>query len=129
MLVLDIIGARNKTSTEDTTSSTSSMYFPEWIYRDLEKAHNGKSIETAISNEEDEIAKKMTLVGLWCIQPWPLDRPAMNRVVEMMEGNLDALEVPPRPVLQQIPTATLQESSTFSEDISAYTEICSINVA
>jgi len=122
MLVLDIIGARNKTSTEDTTSSTSSMYFPEWIYRDLEKAHNGKSIETAISNEEDEIAKKMTLVGLWCIQPWPLDRPAMNRVVEMMEGNLDALEVPPRPVLQCSVVPHL-DSSWISEENSISSEI------
>ncbi|CAL9239630.1 unnamed protein product [Arabidopsis halleri] len=129
MLVLEIIGARNKSSTGDTASSTSSMYFPEWIYRDLEKADKGKRIENGISSEEDEIAKKMTIVGLWCIQPWPSDRPTMNRVVEMMEENLDALEVPPRPVSQQIPTANLQESSTFSEDSSAYTEVCSINVA
>ncbi|XP_020865822.1 LEAF RUST 10 DISEASE-RESISTANCE LOCUS RECEPTOR-LIKE PROTEIN KINASE-like 2.4 [Arabidopsis lyrata subsp. lyrata] len=129
MLVLEIIGARNKSSTGDTASSTSSMYFPEWIYRDLEKADKGKRIENGISSEEDEIAKKMTIVGLWCIQPWPSDRPTMNRVVEMMEGNLDALEVPPRPVFQQIPTSNLQESSTFSEDSSAYTEVCSINVA
>ncbi|CAE5963190.1 unnamed protein product [Arabidopsis arenosa] len=130
MLVLEIIGARNKSSTGDTVSSTSSMYFPEWIYRDLEKADNGKRIENGISSEEDEIAKKMTMVGLWCIQPWPSDRPTMNRVVEMMEGNLDALGVPPKPVFQQIPTANLQESSTFSEDSSAYTEDgCSINVA
>ncbi|CAL9239580.1 unnamed protein product, partial [Arabidopsis halleri] len=117
MLVLEIIGARNKSSTGDnTTSSTSSIYFPEWIYRDLEKADNGRNIENAINNEEDEIAKKTTLVGLWCIQPWQSDLPKMNKVEEMMEGNLDALEVPPRPVLQQIPTTTFQDSSTFSED-------------
>ncbi|CAH2065767.1 unnamed protein product [Thlaspi arvense] len=70
--------------------------------------------EDAITCEEEEIAKKMTL-------PSPLDRPTMNRMVEMMEGNVDALVNPPRPGLQ-IPTATLQESSTFSEDISVYTE-------
>ena len=45
----------------------------------------------------------------------------MNRVVEMMEGSLDALEVPPRPVLQ-IPIEPLQESPTLSRDISVYTE-------
>jgi len=64
----------------------------------------------------------MTLVGLWCIQPSPVDRPAMNRVVEMMEGSLEALKVPPRPVLQQIPTSNLHESSILSEDVSVYTE-------
>ncbi|CAH2065773.1 unnamed protein product [Thlaspi arvense] len=87
----------------------------------VKAVREGKSrrlIENGISNEDDEIVKKMALVGLWCIQSSPLDRPPMNRVVEMLEGSLDVLEVPPTPVLQQIPRATLQESSTFSEDIS-----------
>ncbi|CAL9224753.1 unnamed protein product [Arabidopsis halleri] len=122
MLVLEMIGARNKTSSEDTSSNTSSMYFPEWIYKDLEKGEGERIIDNGIDNEEDEVAKKMTLVGLWCIQSSPSDRPAMNRVVEMMEGNLDALEVPPRPVFQ-IPQAPLQESSTLSEDILVYAEV------
>ncbi|RID74589.1 hypothetical protein BRARA_B01682 [Brassica rapa] len=123
MLVLEMIGARTKTSTEDTASSTSSMYFPEWIYKDLEKGHSGTPTGNVISNEEEEIARKMALVGLWCVQYSPSDRPPMNRVVEMMEGSLEALEVPPRPVLQ-IATAPLPESSSVSEDISVYTEVC-----
>ncbi|CAF2138565.1 unnamed protein product [Brassica napus] len=123
MLVLEMIGARTKTSSEDTASSTSSVYFPEWIYKDLEKGHSGTPTGNGISNEEEEIAKKMALVGLWCVQYSPSDRPPMNRVVEMMEGSLEALEVPPRPVLQ-IATAPLPESSSVSEDISVYTEVC-----
>ncbi|WZZ32537.1 hypothetical protein YC2023_015938 [Brassica napus] len=92
-----------------------------------EVGHSGTPTGNGISNEE-EIAKKMALVGLWCVQYSPSDRPPMNRVVEMMEGSIDALEVPPRPVLQ-IPTAPLPESSTVSEDISVYTEVCSMNIA
>ena len=122
MLVLEMIGARAKTSTEDTVSS---VYFPEWIYKDLEKEDNIRLNGNGIICEEEEIARKMTLVGLWCIQSSPSDRPPMNRVVEMMEGNLDALEFPPRPVFH-IPPAPLQESS---ESDSVYTEICSMNVA
>ncbi|CAH2065762.1 unnamed protein product [Thlaspi arvense] len=61
-------------------------------------------------------------------QPSPSDRPPMNKVVEMIEGSVDALEVPPRPVFR-IPAPPLEESSTFSEDISSYTELCSMNVA
>ncbi|XP_013617106.1 PREDICTED: probable receptor-like protein kinase At1g67000 [Brassica oleracea var. oleracea] len=115
MLVLEMIGARNKESAhQDSASNTSSIYFPEWVYRDLELGKPRRLIENGINNEEEEVAKKMALVGLWCIQPSPLDRPPMNRVVEMMEGSLEALEVPPRPVLQQIPTAPLQESLTLS---------------
>ncbi|KAL1213117.1 LEAF RUST 10 DISEASE-RESISTANCE LOCUS RECEPTOR-LIKE PROTEIN KINASE-like 2.5 [Cardamine amara subsp. amara] len=126
MLLLEMIGVRNKRADQNSASHTSSMYFPEWIYKDLEKGDGERLIENGISIEEEEVTKKMTLVGLWCIQPSPQDRPAMNRVVEMMEGNLDALEVPPRPVF---PAARLQESSTLSEDISVYSEVGSMNVA
>ncbi|KFK25441.1 hypothetical protein AALP_AA8G115600, partial [Arabis alpina] len=122
MLVLEMIGARNKTSTDNSPSNPSSMYFPEWIYRNLEKGDGSRLIENGISSEEEEISKKMTLVGLWCIQSWPTNRPPMNRVVEMMEGSLESLEVPPRPVLQEIPAAPFLESSTLSENISVYTE-------
>ncbi|CAA7023432.1 unnamed protein product [Microthlaspi erraticum] len=118
MLVLEMVGVRNKERADQNSSSNaSSMYFPEWIYKDLENGGSGRLIENGISMEEDTIAKKMTLVGLWCIQSSPSDRPPMNRVVEMMEGNLDDLQVPPRPVLQ-IPTLPLQESSNLSMDIS-----------
>uniref|UniRef100_A0A1J3JHV8 Glycerophosphodiester phosphodiesterase protein kinase domain-containing GDPDL2 n=1 Tax=Noccaea caerulescens TaxID=107243 RepID=A0A1J3JHV8_NOCCA len=122
MLVLEMIGARNQERADQTSASNaSSMYFPEWIYKDLEKRDNERPAENGISSEDEELAKKMTLVGLWCIQTSPSDRPAMNRVVEMMEGSVNALEVPPRPVFQ-IPPAPLQESSTLSEDISVYNE-------
>jgi len=126
MLVFEMIGARKKERFgQNSTSNGSSMYFPEWIYKDLEKADNGdlEHIEIGISSEEEEIAKKMTLVGLWCIQSSPSDRPPMNKVVEMMEGSLDALEVPPRPVLQQIHVGPLLESSWITEESSSISEI------
>ncbi|KAG7589169.1 Protein kinase-like domain superfamily [Arabidopsis suecica] len=138
MLVLEMIGARKKERfDQNPTSNASSIYFPEWIYKDLEKADsediektdNGGLIENGISSEEEEIARKMTLVGLWCIQCSPSNRPPMNRVVEMMEGSLEALEVPPRPVLQQIPAAPLSESFWISEENSSASDtlICSTN--
>ncbi|KAF8112831.1 hypothetical protein N665_0060s0014 [Sinapis alba] len=120
MLVLEMIGARNKTFTENYSSNTSSMYFPGWIYKDLEKGDDERLVGNGISNDEEGIAKKMTLVGLWCIQSSPSDRPPMNRVVEMMEGSLDSLEVPPKPVWQ-IPTVPLPETSWISEESSSIT--------
>ncbi|KAF8091612.1 hypothetical protein N665_0441s0019 [Sinapis alba] len=129
MLVLEMIGARNKDrDDQEVGCSTSSMYFPEWIYKDLEIRGSRRLVENGVSSEEEEMVRKMTLVGLWCIQSSPSDRPPMNRVVEMMEGSVDALEVPPRPVFQ-IPAEPLQESSTLSENISGYPEVCSMNVA
>ncbi|KAF8111994.1 hypothetical protein N665_0069s0021 [Sinapis alba] len=94
MLVLEMIGARNRNFVSDNNSS--SMYLPDWIYKGLEKGDCKRFLEDQITEDEDEeFAKKMILVGLSCIQACPSDRPSMNRVVEMMEGNLSALEAPP----------------------------------
>lgn len=41
----------------------------------------------------------MTLVGLWCIQTNPADPPPMKKVVEMLEGSVEAIMVPPKPLL------------------------------
>ncbi|KAF6150450.1 hypothetical protein GIB67_023949, partial [Kingdonia uniflora] len=38
----------------------------------------------------------MILVGLSCIQTNPLDRPPMSKVVDMLEGSLESLQIPPK---------------------------------
>ena len=44
----------------------------------------------------------MIIVALWCIQLKPNDRPSMmNKVVEMLEGDIDCLKIPPQPTLYQ----------------------------
>ncbi|KAM7461692.1 hypothetical protein LguiA_029813 [Lonicera macranthoides] len=56
--------------------------------------------ELGIKIEEEEhaqIAKKLTIVGLCCIQWSPLDRPPMKTVVQMLEGKGDMLAMPPNP--------------------------------
>ncbi|CAN6827874.1 unnamed protein product, partial [Brassica oleracea] len=40
MLVLEMIGARNKETEENVASNTSSAYFPDWIYKDLENGEH-----------------------------------------------------------------------------------------
>ncbi|XP_023638635.1 LEAF RUST 10 DISEASE-RESISTANCE LOCUS RECEPTOR-LIKE PROTEIN KINASE-like 2.3 isoform X2 [Capsella rubella] len=122
MLVLEMIGAKNKVPKETDASNPSSAYFPDWIYKDLENEDHTWKFGEDISREEKEIAKKMTLVGLWCIQPCPLNRPPMNQVVGMMEGSVDALEVPPKPSLHLFPQP-LPESSSLSENNSKYSEV------
>ncbi|CAH2058170.1 unnamed protein product [Thlaspi arvense] len=67
-----------------------------------------------ITEEEDEeLVKKMAIVGLWCIQTNPFDRPPMSKVVEMLEGSQEALQIPPKPILS-LPARTVQETSSFS---------------
>ncbi|XP_020872917.1 probable receptor-like protein kinase At5g39030 [Arabidopsis lyrata subsp. lyrata] len=115
MLVLDMIGARNKEIVATIDSAASSTYFPDWIYKDLEDGEQTWIFGDEITKEEKEIARKMILVGLWCIQPCPSDRPPMIRVVEMMEGSLDALDIPPKPSMH-ISNEVIPESSSLSDD-------------
>jgi len=58
------------------------------------------------------------MVGLWCIQMKPMDRPTMKNVVEMLEGDLENLQLPPKPVLNlyETPTNIEGESSSLSGD-------------
>ncbi|KAL6321039.1 hypothetical protein AAG906_012021 [Vitis piasezkii] len=75
----------------------SQIYFPTWVYDQLTE---GKDIEMEdTSEEEQKLAKKMITVALWCIQLKPSDRPSMNKVVEMLEENVELLQMPPKPFL------------------------------
>lgn len=97
MLVLEMVGMRKQ---EDPSSAASSeVYFPACIYDQIteledKKLEGGQDI---IMEEGRSISKKMVMVGLWCIQMNPRDRPSMTRVVEMLSGSVDAIEMPPEP--------------------------------
>ncbi|GMN66369.1 hypothetical protein TIFTF001_035435 [Ficus carica] len=94
MMILEMVGGRKNTKVglwEDTTS------------------------------EENKMARKMILVGLWCIQTKPSDRPSMSRVIDMLQESLEALHLPPNPFMfsprspEKLPSdGLLEESSTTS---------------
>jgi hypothetical protein len=55
-----------------------------------------------VDDEEDgKIARKMAIVGLWCIQWHAMDRPSMQMVVQMLEGEVDKTPIPPNPFTSQ----------------------------
>ncbi|XP_031116047.1 PR5-like receptor kinase [Ipomoea triloba] len=89
MLLMEMLGLKKIPVTRQDESS---QYFPSWIYNDINK---GKVIEMGeLDEEEKRITKKMTIVGLWCIQTSPIPRPSMSRVVEMLEGDVELLQMP-----------------------------------
>ncbi|KAK8710438.1 hypothetical protein V6N13_145762 [Hibiscus sabdariffa] len=94
MLILEMVGGRKNINVE--VSRTSEVYFPTWIYKNLDQSMclnlNGVVVE-----EDEEIARKLTIVSLWCIQNDPSDRPSMTKVLEMLQGSLQSLVIPPRP--------------------------------
>ncbi|XP_019195143.1 PREDICTED: rust resistance kinase Lr10-like [Ipomoea nil] len=89
MLLMEMLGLKR---TPISKQDESSQYFPSWIYNDINK---GKIIEMGEEDEnEKRITEKMTIVGLWCIQTSPIARPSMSRVVEMLEGDVELLQMP-----------------------------------
>ncbi|PIA64501.1 hypothetical protein AQUCO_00100166v1 [Aquilegia coerulea] len=99
MMVLEMIGGRK--NIDATAENTSEIYFPHWIYNRIVK-------EISILGSEEffkeETTKRMVLVGLWCIQTHPINRPSMTKVVEMLEGSIEHLEMPPNPFADPSPT-------------------------
>ncbi|XP_061345001.1 LEAF RUST 10 DISEASE-RESISTANCE LOCUS RECEPTOR-LIKE PROTEIN KINASE-like 2.1 [Gastrolobium bilobum] len=110
MMILEMVGGRQNISTEACNSSDT--YFPHWIYKHVEVGSN-LTWHGGMTIEENEICKKMILVGLWCIQTIPSDRPPMSRVIEMLEGSLEQLQIPPKPFMFS-PTTTQVEPCTTS---------------
>ncbi|XP_052198780.1 LEAF RUST 10 DISEASE-RESISTANCE LOCUS RECEPTOR-LIKE PROTEIN KINASE-like 2.5 [Diospyros lotus] len=122
MMILDMIVGR-KNWNDSAVDCSSDMYFSDWIYKHLEKEQE-IGYHCITSEEEDEKARKMIIVGLWCIQTDPLNRPSMTKVLEMLEGNLHSLHVPPKPILFSINGPVITHCLT-SEDIT----LCSSNVS
>ncbi|KAH0708949.1 hypothetical protein KY290_010493 [Solanum tuberosum] len=96
MMVLEMVGGRKNYSAE--RSHNSEIYFPRWAYQRI-LLDEELNIRDMMTNEEEEIAKKMILVGLWCIQTDLLQRPAIGKVIEMLEGSLEAMQMPPKPFI------------------------------
>ncbi|KAL6281607.1 hypothetical protein ACE6H2_018488 [Prunus campanulata] len=112
MMILEVAGGRKNSDVQ--VSHTTDAYFPDWIYKHLEQGSN-LGLPNPMTQEENELARKMILVGLWCIQTKPPDRPSMSKVIEMLEGSIEALQIPPKPFLTSpIRTPAESESSTFS---------------
>ncbi|RWR76437.1 LEAF RUST 10 DISEASE-RESISTANCE LOCUS RECEPTOR-LIKE PROTEIN KINASE-like protein 2.4 [Cinnamomum micranthum f. kanehirae] len=94
MMVLEMVGGRRNI---DAEAETSQIYFPQWIYKCLNQQGSDIRVEGLATGAEEEMARKMILVGLWCIQMSPVDRPSMSRVVEIFQGSIEDVPMPPNP--------------------------------
>ena len=100
MLLVEMVEGRK--NIDVTIKNTSQVYFPEWVYNQLEE-----EVYILVGEEGDIIiTKKLTIVGLWCIQWYPIDRPSMKVVVQTLEGRGDNLTMPPNPFASMGPTRT-----------------------
>nr|CAD1842721.1 unnamed protein product [Ananas comosus var. bracteatus] len=92
MLLMEMAGGRR--NADPRAENSSQAYYPSWIYDRLTQPEVSE-ISTTFDISEGE--RKLCIVGLWCIQVSPSARPAMSKVIEMLETDVETLEMPPKP--------------------------------
>ena len=96
MLLLEMVG-RSK-NVNPNANHSSQIYFPSWIYDKYDQGEKNIDLGDA-TEDEKKFVRKMVIVALWCIQMKPIDRPSMSKALEMLEGEIELLEMPPKPTL------------------------------
>ncbi|KAM0944351.1 putative glycerophosphodiester phosphodiesterase, protein kinase RLK-Pelle-LRK10L-2 family [Dioscorea sansibarensis] len=94
-MILEMAGGRKNVKV--TADRTSEIYFPHWIYEHFDE--NEGMERYGMATDTHDIGRKLIVVGLWCIQTRPESRPTMSKAVEMLEGSINDLELPPKPYL------------------------------
>nr|WPD27534.1 WAKL protein [Zea mays] len=92
MLLLEMTGGRR--NADPHAGSSSQAYYPSLVYSQLSQGDVGGISEGV---DMHELEKKLCIIGLWCIQMKPQDRPTMSEVIEMLEAGVDGIQMPPRP--------------------------------
>ncbi|GMY07538.1 rust resistance kinase Lr10-like isoform X1 [Fagus crenata] len=118
IMLLEMVGGRKNV---DVTVNTSEIYFPEWIYNLLEKKEDLRVFVE--DNGHAKIAKKLAIVGLWCIQWHPVDRPSMKVVVQMLEGEGDNLTMPPNPFASTGPARISMPARRLNQELEVIPEL------
>ncbi|KAF8020109.1 hypothetical protein BT93_G0728 [Corymbia citriodora subsp. variegata] len=105
--------ASRRKNVDVVTKYSSQIYFPLWVHDQLSEGLNVPMEE--ISEEDKSIVKKMIIVALWCIQFNPRDRPSMHKVLKMLEGEADDLQIPPKPLFYPTEMSTEDDGTWINE--------------
>ncbi|XP_039032359.1 rust resistance kinase Lr10-like [Hibiscus syriacus] len=123
MLLMEMVGRRKNLNV--SVEHLSRIYFPSWIY---DRFDQGESMWLGDVTEVDEqIARKMIMAAFWCVQMKPINRPSMNKVLEMLENGVEQLELPPKHFLFSLQMSTEDHTEKNAMD-EATTSKCSVDL-
>ncbi|WVY91438.1 hypothetical protein V8G54_036952 [Vigna mungo] len=107
MLLLEMVGGRK--NVDISSEQNFNVLYPDWIHNLVDG-----DIHIHVEDEgEVKIAKKLAIVGLWCIQWQPVNRPSIKSVIQMLESaEENQLTVPPNPFHSTSSTSTGRLIST-----------------
>jgi len=94
MLVLEMVSGRR--NSDPSVDSQSEVYLPEWIFERV-ITRQDLVLSREMTGGEKEKVRQLAMVALWCIQWNPKNRPSMTKVVNMLTGRLENLQMPPKP--------------------------------
>ncbi|KAK9291823.1 hypothetical protein L1049_019773 [Liquidambar formosana] len=126
MLLMEMVGKRKNVNA--FAEHSSQIYFPSWAYN---RINQGEDIGMESDDEDEQrFTRKMIIVALWCIQLKPTDRPSMSKVLEMLEGQVELLQMPPKPFLhpQEMSVADHADISQRGAPISSYNDMDAITL-
>ncbi|EOY21124.1 PR5-like receptor kinase [Theobroma cacao] len=102
MLLMEMVGKRRNLNA--FAEQSSQIYFPSWIYDRFDKEED---IELGdVTENEKKTVRKMVITAFWCIQIKPTDRPSISKVLEMLEGEVEPLELPAKPFLLSLDSSS-----------------------
>ncbi|KAJ8497746.1 hypothetical protein OPV22_008298 [Ensete ventricosum] len=112
MLLLEMAGRRR--NVDPRAQNSSQVYYPSWIYDKLTTIRRQQEIQLDDTIEIEESEKKLSVVGLWCIQIKPSERPTMAKVMEMLEADASSLPIPPKPFFSSVDSSTSQTKTCLT---------------
>ncbi|XP_044488826.1 LEAF RUST 10 DISEASE-RESISTANCE LOCUS RECEPTOR-LIKE PROTEIN KINASE-like 2.1 [Mangifera indica] len=119
MLLLELVGGRRNSFSMETRSSKA--YFPSWVYDQLQK---GGDLELQdVAENETGIARKLCIIGLWCIQVNAASRPAITKVREMLDGSIEDLQMPPKPFFSSSQHGSVKDEILIELDSTSSSEL------
>ncbi|XP_073037908.1 LEAF RUST 10 DISEASE-RESISTANCEUS RECEPTOR-LIKE PROTEIN KINASE-like 2.1 isoform X3 [Primulina eburnea] len=120
MMVLEMVVGRQQHSIDHQGERSTEIYFSDWIYKNLEQNTIEKCVVGSDISQEDEgntVKRRLIIIGLWCIQTDPKNRPSIIGVIEMLEAKLESLQLPPKPNLSSSPRLPFVYSSSESKSL------------
>ncbi|KAJ1254756.1 hypothetical protein BS78_K329000 [Paspalum vaginatum] len=120
MLLLEMAGGRR--NADPNVAQSSQSYYPSWVYDQLVATQEVGEISSAVVADMHELERKLCIVGLWCIQMKPQDRPTMSEVIEMLECGTDSVQMPSRPFFCDDEHAGVADPYHSSSELTAILE-------
>ncbi|OMO68956.1 hypothetical protein CCACVL1_19744 [Corchorus capsularis] len=95
VLLLELICCRR--NFEQNVEEEAQMILVDWAY----DCYTEGRLHLLVEKDEDamndiQLVKNFVMIAIWCIQKDPSLRPAMKKVIQMMEGDID-VHIPPNP--------------------------------